>query len=572
MIIPNNKTVLIIAAHNEYRAELKRLIESEGFATIVVSEGMQGLVRFYQDKPDLVLLDYCLTGMSGIDACHQIKALSSDSLVPVIMFSKELSDHKVAECIKAGADDIVLKPFSLAIIRSKIHAMLRIRDERQSDEELAEQLFSEVVEKGNIAPKQIKIFKRSAETFSGDVQLTARCPNGNINILLGDFTGHGLSSAIGAVPLSDSFRVMTGKGYGTLEIIRQINRKMHRLLPTHMFLATAMVTLSFAERVAYVWNAGMEDILVFDKKTAQLKSRIGSFHPPLGISAELINDVKPQIIPLGKQDRIITYSDGIVEARNQLGAMFGEQRLIAATQQGLRSADVKGHIIAALEVFCEDLPQEDDVSLLDIDGDLTQYSPLSYPVNQDELSDADFDYQDIESSESMSDLQWSWQMKLVGEKLARVNPVPIVMNQLQEIEGTGEQWDSLYTVLTELYINALDHGVLRLNSDLKQSPAGFAHYFAEKERRLEDIGHNFIKIKLQHHTTENGGVVFITLADSGDGFEFTPWVEQADSLAKSQLDSHQLSGRGINLVRELCRGVTYLDNGTAVKAVYAWTR
>lgn len=579
LIATNEKTILIVGSDPNYRNRLAEIITEEGFQAITANDGMKGMVKFYQEEPDLVLLDYQLEGMSVLEACRQLKALSSERLVPIIIISGYLNDEAITDCIQAGADDIVFKPFSMTIFRARIYAMFRIGDlyqklftlknQRESDEELAEQLFSEVVEKGNIAEDQIKIFKRSAETFSGDVQLTALCPNGDINVLLGDFTGHGLSSAIGAIPLSDTFRTMTDKGYGPLDIVKQINRKMHRLLPTHMFLALSMVSFSISERVAYVWNAGMEDIFIFDASTGLLKHRIASFHPPLGIVAHLLNEIKPEVIPLGEQDRIILYSDGIVEARNRSGNFFGEQRLIEATQQGFEDGDVQGHIIAALEVFCEDLPQDDDVSLVDINCDVALYDDLTNMNSSEQVVDTTD--VDIElNGETME--QWTWQMSLLGNKLSHVNPVPLIMNQLQELEGPGDHWHSLFTVLTELYVNALDHGVLKLDSAMKNSPEGFAQYFEEKDLRLENIDKNsFVKIQLHHETVETGGRLSITIVDSGNGFEFSPWIEN-DLCEDTSLATNQFSGRGIKLVRQICKKLLYLENGSVVKAVFFWNK
>ena len=572
------KKVLIVGSDPDYRGRLAEIIREEGFHAIVANDGMQGMVKYYQDEPDLVLLDYKLQGMSSIEACRQLKALSNDRLVPIIIISGYLNDEAITECIQAGADDIVFKPFSMTIFRARIYAMFRIGDlyhklctlknQRQSDEELAEQLFSEVVEKGNVAEDQIKIFKRSAETFSGDVQLTALCPNGDINVLLGDFTGHGLSSAIGAIPLSDTFRAMTDKGYGSLEIIKQINRKMHRLLPTHMFLALSMVSFSISERVAYIWNAGMEDIFVFDAQNGELKKRVASFHPPLGISVTLLNEIKPEVVPLGLHDRIILYSDGIVEARNRAGDFFGEERLIEASRQGFKDGDVQGHIIAALEVFCEDLPQDDDVSLVDINCDVGLYD--DYVASKS--VDIEMDLAEQAPLLGNSSNQWTWQMSLIAKKLAQVNPIPLIMNQLQEIEGPGEHWHSLYTVLTELYVNALDHGVLKLSSAMKNSPEGFAQYFEEKERRLENISNDdFVKIRLHHQLLENGGLLSISIIDSGAGFESSPWIED-DESAGSNVVTNQFSGRGIKLVRQICRDLVYLENGSVVKATFVWSK
>jgi DNA-binding response OmpR family regulator/anti-sigma regulatory factor (Ser/Thr protein kinase) len=572
-MLPQNRHVLIIDSDQDNVERLSRIISDEGFQVSSSLNGMQGLVKYYQHKPDLVLIDFHAEGMSAIETCQQIKALATNVFVPVLIISTYLDDDKISRCVEAGADDIVFRPFSLAVFRSKIYAMFRIAslysklytltEEKQNNEELAEALFSNVVEKGNIALEHINIFKRSAETFSGDVQLTAFCPNGDINILLGDFTGHGLSSAIGAIPLADTFRAMTDKGYSAIEIIKQINRKMYQLLPTHMFLALTMVNLSVNEQLAYVWNAGMEDSFVFDSSTGELRERIASFHPPLGISANLMLDMRPKVIPLTSADRIILYSDGIVEARNIQGDFFGEQRLIDATRLGFVDKDVQGHIIAALEVFCEDLPQDDDVSLVDINCDMSLYHALQPTNDTDKEIIIDHVYDEKEQG------SWSWQMSLAGEKIASINPIPIIINQIQEIEGPGDQWHGLYTVLTELYVNALDHGVLGLDSSVKSSPEGFAQYFQEKESRLSSLGQGYIKIKLEYHASVSGGSLDIMMIDSGSGFEFTPWVEDINTQS---LSPNRFSGRGIKLVTELCHELSYHENGSAVKAVYKWNK
>jgi len=564
--------ILIIDSNADHLARLEQIVREEGFRVSATRDGMQGMVKFYQDRPDLVVIDYG-DGPSRLDTVREIKALASGSFVPIIIISPYLNETDINGCVEAGADDIVFRPFSTAIFRSKIHSLFRISDiysklstltaERQNDEELAEGLFSEVVEKGNIAGEHIKIFKRSAETFSGDVQLTALCPNGDVNVLLGDFTGHGLSSAIGAIPLSDTFRAMTDKGYASLEIIKQINRKMHQLLPTHMFLAVQMVTLSVAEGVAYIWNAGMEDVFVFEANSGDLKERVSSFHPPLGITSSLIGDMKPKLVPLGSSDRIIMYSDGIVEARNRAGEFFGEDRLIDASRLGFTNGDVQGHIIAALEVFCEDLQQDDDISLMDINCDVSRYESLGA------IKERDRDIP-IYDSDNVGDAQtdfWAWQMSIAGEKLASVNPIPLIINQIQEIEGPGEHWHELFTVLTELYINALDHGVLGLSSELKNSPEGFAQYFTEKEQRMKNIGGGYVKIKLEHRSFSGGGLLSITLIDSGSGFEFSPWI---DNRGTTHLAQNHFSGRGIKLVRDLCQSLSYHENGSVVEAVYQW--
>ena len=115
-----DKTVLIVGNNPDFHSRLAEIIRSEGFKAVVASDGMQGMVKYYQQTPDLVLLDYKLQGMGVLDVCRQLKALSSDRLVPIIIISGYLNDESITKCIQAGADDIVFKPFSMTIFRARI--------------------------------------------------------------------------------------------------------------------------------------------------------------------------------------------------------------------------------------------------------------------------------------------------------------------------------------------------------------------------------------------------------------------------------------------------------------------
>ena len=100
------------------------------------------------------------------------------------------------------------------------------------------------------------------------------------------------------------------------------------------------------------------------------------------------------------------------------------------------------------------------------------------------------------------------------------------MSQVNDIEGAGEHWQSLFTILTELFINGLDHGVLGLNSSLKNSPKGFIQYFKERTQKLDKLGNSiankptdFISITLKYFPLNNGGKVLVRVKDSGKGFD-----------------------------------------------------
>lgn len=142
----------------------------------------------------------------------------------------------------------------------------------------------------------------------------------------------------------------------------------------------------------------------------------------------------------------------------------------------------------------------------------------------------------------------------------------MALNQITEIEGQSEHWQNLFTILTELFVNSLDHGVLGLSSDLKNSAEGFVLYYNERESRLSRLTDGFVDIKLSYYSLLNVNRVKIIISDSGDGFD----VERYREEFKKHGDSPQLSGRGIYLLEQLCETLTYKNNGTIAEVTYTW--
>lgn len=193
---------------------LSVLLKEEGYRVFTANDGARGVSMYIKYKPDLVLMDINMPVMNGYEAARKIKSLSQNSLCPLIFITSMDSDQAFIESIEAGGDGILVRPFSPQVFKAKIKSIQRISDlysqvkklqqEQQQDAELAEQLMSGVLESRNFALDRIGIVKKPAALFSGDIQLTALSPNGDVNVLLGDFTGHGLRSSIGAIPLAET--------------------------------------------------------------------------------------------------------------------------------------------------------------------------------------------------------------------------------------------------------------------------------------------------------------------------------------------------------------------------------
>ncbi|MFT5755590.1 MAG: CheY-like chemotaxis protein [Alteromonadaceae bacterium] len=550
------------------------LLKEEGYRVISANDGARGVAMYIQDKPDLVLMDINMPIMNGYEAARKIKSLSTaTSLCPLIFITSMDTDQAFIESIEAGGDGILVRPFSPAVFKAKIKSIQRISDlyqqvklfqqEQQLNAELAEKLMSDVIESRNYALDKIGIIKKAAELFSGDIQLSALCPNGNVNVLLGDFTGHGLRSSIGAIPLAETFRAMSKKGFSPFEIIKQVNHQMYDLLPVDLFLGAAFVTISAHDGSAYIFNAGLPDVYLFSKNGV-IKNKFESSHPPMGILPHLLPDTQLTVAPISENDRIILISDGIVEARNEAGEMYEFERFEQAARLGVISGNVSDCVLTSVNDFCLSMPQEDDISLIDIPcGGWAQ----TFVVNDAENIE-DIEEEHLNDLYDEKDSAWRWRLALTGSRLASVNPIPMAMSQINEIEGNAEHWQSLYTILTELFVNALDHGVLGLNSELKSYHEGFTEYFKERESRLKTLDTGFVEIQLSYHPFSSGGRVKICIQDSGKGFDLRKHYEKRSN---SNNDTPMLSGRGIVLVEQLCESLQYKDNGTLVEASYVWT-
>ncbi|REL29767.1 ATP-binding SpoIIE family protein phosphatase [Thalassotalea euphylliae] len=545
------------------------LLKEEGYRVFTANDGARGVDMYIKYQPDLVLMDINMPVMNGYEAARKIKSLSKNTLAPLIFITSMDTDQAFIESIEAGGDGILVRPFSPEVFKAKIKSIQRISDlyaqvkslqqAQQQDAELAEQLMSGVIESRNFALDRIDILKKPAELFSGDIQLTAQCPNGDVNVLLGDFTGHGLRSSIGAIPLAETFRVMTKKGFSLFEIIVQMNNQLYDLLPSDLFLAAGFVSISSSDATAYVFNAGLPDTYVYDQ-LGEIKHKIVSTHPPLGVIQSLLPGSKLDVVSVAPTDSVLLLSDGIIEAGNHGGEMYGIERFEQAAKLGVTNQTLGETVLYDVEQFCQGALQEDDISLISVPcGDWVKPVAVNLPPAAKPAPYGTF----VELPESGA--LWQWNIILSGEKLAKVNPIPIAMSFIQEVEGGGEQWQNLFTILTELFVNALDHGVLGLDSSLKKEAEGFALYFHEREKRLQQLTDGTVELSLSYYQLAGSGRMDIVIKDSGKGFDHKAFLEKISTEQEVEM---ALSGRGIILVSQLCDQLDYRKGGSEVTASY----
>ncbi len=561
---------LIVEDEETNRMILKALLKKRGYNVIEAVNGVEAVAKFKQHTPDLIFMDVMMPLMDGYEAAAEIKRLAGDQFVPIIFLTAMSDEAALARCVEVGGDDFLAKPYSFTVLSAKVKAMERIhalhQDTRmlysrmQRDEEIAEQVFSNAVVADNVALEHIRSLLKPASVFSGDLMLSAFAPSHDLHVLLGDFTGHGLAAALGALPTSEAFRSMTAKGFAPHQILAAINNKLYNLLPTGMFLAAQFVKVDHQLDHISIINCGMPDCYLIEKQSMRIKKQITSQSLPLAIAPDI--DFKDEFhhLRVDQGDRIFLASDGVTEARNPSGEQFGQQRLMnAITNRDDSQSYIVDTLARELETFCRQAPQDDDISVVEIPlfHDLLPEweSTTPHPLGGSDLPHNLISHAYPDSIE--------FQLVLHGAQLRQADPVPILINYIQETAGLHEHRRPLFTILTELYINALDHGVLQLDSRLKQGEDGFTNYFQQRERRLHKLSRGRIGIALKIHYNKSGGYIVITVDDDGPGFDFA-------NLPQRVANETLFSGRGLFLVQSLVKQLQFFEPGNKVEAIYVW--
>jgi len=567
--ISRAKQALVVDDQLSHRIHLQSFLNNIGYSVIQAEDGVDALTQFVSQQPDMVFMDVVMPIMDGHEAVRRIRQIETTKFVPIIFLTDSTDESVLARCIDVGGDDFVTKPFNHTLLKAKVNALERISlvhkkmgtlyAQMKKDEEMAESVFSGAVIAGNVAMEHLHTLLQPAALFSGDVLLSAYSPSGDLNIMLGDFTGHGLAAALGALPVSETFRAMTHKGFSPQQILSGINRKLHSLMPTGMFFAVQFVSVSHTLDHLVVYNCGMPDVLLINGTNGEIKHRFVSNNLPLSILADASYEETIQPYAVDRGDRVLLVSDGVLEARSPSKEYFGQARLDAAIQASVDSSTLIERISNSLKSFCQDAPQDDDISLAEIPCEPAIFSGWeSLTLTQSKQSNRNA------AAIQHTGEEMEFSLKLAGARLRKTDPIPLIINHIQEMVGLQNQQRLLYTILTELYVNALDHGVLRLESSLKQSLDGFNQYFLEREARLENLQDGYVRIEIKAQPTATGGNMVIEVEDSGSGFDY-------DALLKRQsVPDTQFSGRGIRLVKELCDSFEYWDSGNRVTAAFSW--
>lgn len=349
-------------------------LRADGHEVLFANRGDEVIAVLTKGWPDLILMNTPMQEPCAHELAQRIKSYGDEHhYVPVVFLSPIHDDSTLARFIEGYADDFVEQPLNPLSIKAKLaimerniqaqHTLIRFKQKTEHEISMAKQMFDALTNRKTSDEPNMRHWSWTAGHFSGDVLLYERTPEGKLHVMLGDFTGHGLASAVGALPTSDAFFAMTRKGLTIAEIAAEINAKLHTVLPTGYFCSACILSLDAQHSEVEVWNGGLPDVLLLDGKN-QMAAAAESNKLPLGIlpAEQFDSDLTRFAVTLDSS--LVIYSDGLTEAVNPAGEMFGDTRLHLALYGSKEPSGLMDSVKSALITFMDGLEPVDDVSLV----------------------------------------------------------------------------------------------------------------------------------------------------------------------------------------------------------------
>ncbi|QBC44791.1 ATP-binding SpoIIE family protein phosphatase [Iodobacter fluviatilis] len=565
LVVDDTESVLLL---------ISRFVEALGHKAIQARNGLEALETWRLERPDLVLMDMMMPVMSGLDAAIAIKHEANETWVPIVFVTGVGEENKLAEAIEQGADDYINKPVNFRVLEAKLKAFSRtlelnrkVReqslkladyyDRAEEEKRVVSHLMEQMVNAELLYDPQFEYYLSPAESLSGDLIAAARTPGQALYLMLADGIGHGLTAALNVLPLTQPFYTMTEKGYTISDILIEMNNKVRQVLPIGRFVALVLISIDESAGCIEVWNGGMPSVHVIDPSGA-VKHTWKSSHLPLGIVPTHAMDLMTDRYYFNEPACLTAYSDGLIEARHSVKGDYGLERLLKVLAEVPATERLK-HAQNDLAAFLEGEAHHDDISLVLAyfgDKDKTSSTAVERVFHSTEVVN-------ISTLAALGESAWRYSVALGVDEIRHINTVPFMMNFIGGVRSLEFSQSDVFLILTELFVNALDHGVLGLSSSMKRGVDGMEQYLCERAIRLEQLTEGRIEIDLTGLHYEDKDVLRIRVKDSGHGFDWAQLSSKTDAL------SHQLAfGRGIALVKSLCASTQYHGTGNEVVAYY----
>jgi hypothetical protein len=316
-------------------------------------------------------------------------------------------------------------------------------------------------------------------------------------------------------------------------------------------VSATLASIDTRNNTIEIWNGGNPPPFLLNE-AGEILNTWESRHLPIGILKRGEFDSHTESYFWNGSCQLFFCSDGLLEAEGTDNVMFGREHMVDTLTKA-PAEDRFTSMLVALDAHLAGRSAHDDVSLI----------MVSAPQQEEATAIPESTKQPVLLPQT-GPSQWRLHFSFGAEELRYLDAVPLLMNIVEQIHGIKSHISPVFLIVSELFTNAIDHGLLALDSTMKHLPGGFEQYLTLRQERLESLENCHVELTVELVQQDDGQTqLCIRIKDSGPGFNY------ADLLNKDMSDVSNLHGRGITLVRSLCAKLEYLGNGNEVVACYA---
>ncbi|TVP61150.1 MAG: response regulator [Nodularia sp. (in: Bacteria)] len=380
--------ILIIDDDPIVRAALKRTLQNQGYDTTVTSGGEEGIIQAKLLHPALIICDWVMSGIDGLEVCRQVKEdpnLATSFFI--LLTAKGAAPGEEGERIQgldAGADEFISKPIEMNELKARVRAGLRLyqlnhdlKNKQLALEKLNQNLEAELAEAADyvrsLLPSPLVGAVTTEALFVPSTQLGGDCfdyywiDDDNLAIYLLDVSGHGVGSALLSVSVLNVLRSQSLPNTNFShpgEVLKALNHSFQ--MSSHgnkYFTIWYGVYNRLKQRLIYA-NAGHPSGVLLNQDATDIK-QLGSLDLPIGFIPDI--DFQVDSLEIPENSTLYLFSDGAYEVLQPDGKIWGFNAffdlLIHWSQANISNLE---EVLAQIQSLSGCNNFDDDLSLLKI--------------------------------------------------------------------------------------------------------------------------------------------------------------------------------------------------------------
>ncbi len=354
---------------------LTLILEKLGHRVVPAYNGRSALQAANDERLDLVILDVMMPEMSGLEVATHLKGNEATRHIPIILLTAKKGDVKdIVEGLAAGANEYLTKPFHETELVARVNSMLRMKelyDEVSSAKAIMmeELKMAQAVQESLLPtiipyPEQIRFFAHyeAASSLGGDFYDILDYGEGRIGLVMADVSGHGPSAALIVSMVKAILHSLTGPQISPRDALERLNLSLLRMIPEERFVTIFLGALELATGDLTYVRAGHPHPLIIRKVSGQV-TRLEGDGDIIGMFEKI--ELDQNRIRLEKGDRLLAYSDGLLDVSSDNGQQYGLANLLKAVEDSVNSSgqELINNIVRDIRGFSGGTALEDDMAV-----------------------------------------------------------------------------------------------------------------------------------------------------------------------------------------------------------------